>query len=218
MNVIVRSALVFGCLGIVGLGSGCGGPSGNGTEMGTAAKGDPALIIINPILFEPPLLSQVAPPTGNNGATCGSTTIAIPTSLASFDCSYGVQVLSDPDQPTLVYAWACHPVSSSGETIDDAIQAVYNAGDANVPTAFGGPPLTVDPPHITLDISTTSYTDTCFGAPDAGYVIVAVAYQNGHRRPLPCPGDDCESGNGGDTGSGGTGGTPIVIGTPVLQI
>jgi hypothetical protein len=233
MDFLTRAALSLGCAGFVALASGCGAPS----ETETKAKGDQALIYLPIQDLTPPLSAETGGPTPN-GSTCGSTSIAPPTSLAGFDCTWGVEVLSDPDlkesskadaltdpyvaaptgESVQAYAWACHPATSSGASIDDTLSTVVNATDTL--SAFGGPAVVTEYP---IFVRTVTYTDSCFGTADTGYVLVLETFRDG-RRAKPgggCDGDDCGSGGtgsgsgGGDVGSGSGG---FTLGNPVLKI
>ena len=212
MNLVARSATALGSLVVLGLASACGAPA----ETDAIAKTDTALIT-TPTLSAPPPLSQVTGAPVDDGATCGSTPVAPPTSLADFDCSWGVEVLHDPalvygqhyPDPTATtstgeavqaFAWACLAVSSSGVSVDTWLQTTQ--------APWGGPVVQTDGPWHQVT-TTATYSDSCVGTPDAGYVLVFETFVptwNILPPPGGCAGNACDVGSGGATGGASGGG------------
>lgn len=227
MNFAARCALALGSLGALGLATACGAP----TDAGSLAKTDTAFSVGTPIVRLPPALDNVTGAPYDNGATCGSTTVSPPTSLADFDCSWGVEVLQDPNlSPSIppvtaptgeyvqAYLWACLAVSPSGASIDATLATVAAVDSGTgVSAAFGGPAVTAE--IVAVETLEPSYSDSCVGVADANYILVEETFnpRRQGQKPGGCGGNDCGNTSGGS--GGGTGSSGITTGSgPVFQM
>jgi hypothetical protein len=163
----LRSALfVVGSIAVAAVSNGCN-PSGEQTGKSAQDLADNGSgLRIN----LPPSLSAKTYPTSDNtstdsASTCGATSVAPPTSLAAYGCTWGVAINGDSNLPkstfpseVQAYAWAC----PSTAAMEAAITVALDSGGSGT---FGGPEVGA----VITDVATA---DSCYGHALPGYEIV----------------------------------------------
>jgi hypothetical protein len=206
---------VVGIVAVGAAGSGCSAAPDE--QTGNSSQG----LVYRPPISYPirhpslPITDFTSPPV-DDGGTCGSTAVAIPTALAGAGCSLGVEIEYDPSLQVLpsvldlttgdtvqAYAWAC-PSSVDVEALSADLSL---SGDGYPQGTFGGPSFSADvafPQGVSaVSLSPAWVTDSCYGMPDAGYQIVLEYFRGYHsNRPTGCHGGGCEPIPVGGGGSG----------------